>query len=389
MRYLFTFLGLVAIIGGLVYVKYAQIASLIAMGEQMAVTGPPPQAVSTYVAGVQQWEASIPTVGTIASSKGVSISTEVAGVVSSISFTSGATVSKGAVLVQIDARVEKAQLASAVVRRDLALTTVKRTRQLAGSGAASASDLDADESASQSATAEIDVLRAQIARKTIRAPFSGKLGIREVDLGQYLNPGTVLTTLESVEGVYVDFDLPQQQKIATGMKVRVTVTGRTDFTGHGEVVAVDPKVDPVTRTSKLRATITNADDDFHPGMFVNVALLKNEQVDVVAVPATAIIYATYGDSVFVVEPVPEPAEGEQPSPAASATGPDGQPVMIARQQFVRLGERRGDYVAIVEGVTAGQQLVTEGAFKLRNNAAIYIDNTKVLTASIDPRPINR
>ncbi|MBL8946515.1 MAG: biotin/lipoyl-binding protein [Myxococcales bacterium] len=169
MRYLVTIFGLLAVIGGLVYVKYSQIASLISMGEAMAESGPPPEAVSTAVAGDQQWEASIPAVGTVASSKGVAISTEVAGVVSAIQFTSGATVEKGAVLLQLDARVEKAQLSSAQVRRNLALTTAKRARALAASGATSQAQIDADESAWESATAEVEVLKAQIARKTIRA----------------------------------------------------------------------------------------------------------------------------------------------------------------------------------------------------------------------------
>ncbi len=358
MRYFLTFFGLAAVIAGLVYVKYAQISSLINMGEAMAESGPPPEAVSTAIAGEQRWEASVSTVGTIASSKGVAISTEVAGVVTAIQFESGATVDKGAVLLQLDARVEKAQLSSAQVRRNLASSTAKRARALAASGATSQAQIDADESAWESATAEVEVLKAQIARKTIRAPFAGRLGIREVDLGQYLNPGTTLTTLESVEGVYVDFDLPQQQQVARGMKVRVTVTGRPEFLGDGEIVAIEPKIDPTTRTLKLRATMTNAADDFQPGMFVSVAVLRSEDVQVVAVPATAIVYATYGDSVFIVEPA---ADG-------GADGPGGEPVMVARQQFVRLGGRRGDYVAVLEGVTAGQELVTAGAFKLRRLA---------------------
>jgi membrane fusion protein (multidrug efflux system) len=380
MRYLVTILGLAAVIGGLVYVKFAQISQLIGMGEAMQAAGPPPEAVSTAVAGDQQWESSVPTVGTVASSKGVAISTEVAGVVSAIAFTSGTTVEKGAVLMQLDARVEKAQLASAQVRRNLALTTAKRARSLSGSGAESQAQLDADENAFESASAEVEVLRAQIARKTIRAPFAGRLGIREVDIGQYLNPGTTVTTLESVEGVYVDFDLPQQQEVARGQKVRVTVTGRPDFVGNGEIVAIDPQVDASTRMTKLRATITNADNDFHPGMFVNVEVIDTEQVSVIAIPATAIKYATYGDSVFIVEPPAEPTE---------AAGPDGQPVMNARQQFVRLGARRGDFVAVVEGVKPGDELVTEGAFKLRNNVPVYVDNERPLTASLTPTPQNR
>lgn len=380
MRYLYALLALVVIVGGLVYVKFAQISMLIGFGEQMEAAGPPPEAVSTAVAESATWESSVPTIGTIASSKGVEISTEVAGVVSAIEFTSGASVERGAVLLQLDARVEKAQLASAQVRRNLALTTVKRGRALIASGAQSQAELDADENAYESASAEIEVLRAQIARKTIRAPFGGRLGIREIDIGQYLNPGTVVTTLESVEGVYVDFDLPQQQKVARGQKVRVTISGRPELLGDGEIVAIDPKVDPSTRMTKLRATLADTATDVQPGMFVNVEVIQPEQVAVVSVPATAILYATYGDSVFVIEPPAEPTE---------ATGPDGQPVMNARQQFVRLGQRRGDYVAILEGIVAGQEIVTEGAFKLRHNSPVYVDNARPLTASLTPTPINR
>lgn len=393
MRYLYTLLGLVAVIGGLVYVKFAQISSLIAMGEAMAASGPPPEAVSTEAAGSQRWEQSVPAVGTVASSKGVAISVEVAGVVTSIAFESGDTVAKGAVLVQLDARVEKAQLASAKVRRKLALVTAQRARALAATGAASQAQIDADESAWESANAEVEVLEAQIARKTIRSPFAGKLGIRAIDLGQYLTPGTALTTLESVEGVYVDFELPQQQPVELGQRVRVTVAGRPEFVGDGEIVAIDPKIDPITRTQKLRATLVNADDGFHPGMFVNLAVLGSEQVPVVAIPATAILYATYGDSVFIVEPPGEPTTDADPNPAPGptpgATTADGAPVMVARQQFVRLGERRGDYVAVLEGVEPGQQVVVAGAFKLRNNAAVYVDNADVLTAQLSPRPANR
>jgi len=387
MRYLYLFLGLAAVIGGLVYVKFEQISSLIAMGEAMEVSGPPPEAVSTELASAQRWESSLPAVGTVASSKGVAISVEVAGVVTAIMFESGATVAKGDVLAQLDARVEKAQLQSAMVRRDLALTTAKRARALADSGAESQAQIDADESAWESAKAEVDVLRAQIARKTIRAPFGGKLGIRQIDIGQYVNPGTSLTTLESVEGIYVDFDLPQQQEVVRGQKVRVTVAGRPEFVGDGEIVAISPTIDAVSRSQGIRATVANADDGFHPGMFVNIAVLGSEQLEVVAVPLTAIMFATYGDSVFIVEPPPPPESGAEPAP--EQTGPNGESVMIARQQFVRLGERRGDYVAVLEGVEVGQEVVAAGAFKLRNNAPIYVDNSQVLTAQLSPQPKNR
>jgi membrane fusion protein, multidrug efflux system len=381
MRIALTILGLAVVLGALVSVKYAQIASLIGMAAAMETSGPPPEAVATAMASAQTWEETISATGTVASSKGVVVSNEVTGVVSSIAFESGATVEKGAVLVQLDARVEKAQLAQAQVRRNLARTTAERARKLATSGAESQAQIDADENALAAANAEIEVLRAQIARKTIRAPFTGKLGIREVDLGQYLGPGTTITTLESAQGVYVDFDVPQQQDIAIGMKVRVTLEGIADYVGHGEVFAIEPRIDASTRTKKLRARIDDDDVALRPGMFAQVEIVRPETTDVVAVPATAILHATYGDSVFVIEPAP-PERAEQ-------TGPAGQPVLAVRQQFVRLGARRGDFVAIAEGLDAGAEVASEGAFKLRNGAAVFVDNTRALEPSLAPTPANR
>jgi membrane fusion protein (multidrug efflux system) len=381
MRILATILGLGVLVGALVSLKYAQIASLIGMAEAMEKSGPPPEAVATAHTAEQRWEETISASGTVASSKGVVVSNEIAGVVHSIAFDSGAVVERGDVLVQLDARVEKAQLAQAQVRRNLARTTAERARKLAASGAESQAQIDADENALAGANAEIEVLRAQIARKTIRAPFSGRLGIREINLGQYLNPGTTITTLEAVEGVYVDFDLPQQQDVAVGMKVRVTLEGVADFVGEGEVFAIEPRVNASTRTKSVRAAIASAGPELRPGMFANVEIIRPETLEVVAVPATAVLHATYGDSVFVVEPLPEER--------AAVTGPGGQTAFVARQQFVRLGARRGDFVAVLEGVDAGQEVVTEGAFKLRNGAAIFVDNDRPLTAELSPVPANR
>src|SRR5688572_13421226 len=231
MRYVLTILGLLLVVGGLVFVKFSQIKLLIGMGEAMAQAGPPPEAVSTTPATLQTWEASLRAVGTVASAKGVQISSEVPGVVKKIGFDSGKLVKKGDVLVVLDSRVERAQLASAQVRRELAITNVERARALGAAGAESQAQLDTDENALAQATAELEVLRAQIARKTIRAPFAGRLGIRAVNLGQYLNPGTAITTLDAVGGAYVDFELPQQhqQEMATGLPVRVTVEGMPEL----------------------------------------------------------------------------------------------------------------------------------------------------------------
>jgi len=383
MRILLTLLGLAALVGTLVFVKYAQIASLIGMAAAMEASGPPPETVATATAEAQTWESTVPATGTVASSKGVVVSTEVAGVVKSIEFESGQRVERGAVLVQLDARVEKAQLAQAQVTRSLARQTAERARKLAASGAESQAQIDADENALAAADAEIEVLRAQIARKTIRAPFSGRLGIREVNVGQYLNPGTTITTLEGDTGVYVDFDLPQQQEVALGTKVRVTVEGVADFVGEGQVVAIEPRIDASTRTVTIRAAIDHDDAEttLRPGMFANVEIVRPDTVAVVSVPATAILHASYGDSVFVLEPPPEDK--------ADRTGPNGEPVMVVRQQFVRLGTHRGDFVAVLEGITAGQEVVSEGAFKLRNGAPVVVDNAETLAFSLTPHPMNR
>lgn len=383
MRYVLAILGLLLVIGGLVYVKFAQISMLIGMGEAMAQAGPPPEAVSTAPATLQTWEASLQAVGTVASAKGVQISSEVPGVVKKIGFDSGALVKKGDVLVVLDSRVERAQLASAQVRRDLALTNVKRARTLGAAGAESQAQLDADENALAQATAELEVLRAQIARKTIRAPFSGRLGIRAVNLGQYLNPGTALTTLDAVGNAYVDFELPQQhqQEVTTGLPVRVSVEGVPELAAQGTITAISPNVDPGTRTLALRAAVEHEGAELQPGMFVRVEVVLPEQRKVVAVPLTAVVYAPYGDSVFVIEePLPD---------APVSESPNGEPVKRARQQFVRLGERRGDFVAVLDGVQPGDVLVSAGAFKLRNNSPVFINDELAPKAELDPKPKNR
>jgi membrane fusion protein (multidrug efflux system) len=383
MRYVLAILGLLLVIGGLVYVKFAQISMLIGMGEAMAQSGPPPEAVSTTPATLQTWEASLPAVGTVASAKGVQISSEVPGVVKKIGFESGKLVKKGDVLVVLDSRVERAQLSSAQVRRDLANTNVKRSRTLGAAGAESQAQLDTDENALAQASAEIEVLRAQIARKTIRAPFSGRLGIRAVNLGQYLNPGTAITTLEAVGGAYVDFELPQQHQgdVASGLPVRVSVEGMAALSAEGKITAISPNVDPNTRTLELRAEVDHEEGKLQPGMFVRVEVVLPEERKVVAVPLTAVVYAPYGDSVFVIEePLPD---------ALPSESPNGEPVMRARQQFVRLGERRGDFVAVLDGVKPGEVIVSAGAFKLRNNAPVFVNNELALTAELDPNPKNR
>lgn len=384
-RWLIAIVGIVVVIVTLGAVKGAQIGKLIGFGKQMEIDGPPPEAVSTAVADEQDWEGTLTSVGSVASAKGVALAADVPGVVTRIHFESGATVKQGAVLVELDANVERAQLATAMARKQLATTTLARTRALADKGAISPAQLDADESALQTATTDIDTIQAQIAKKTIRAPFSGKLGIRSVNLGQYLQPGTPISVLETEENVKVDFSLPQQRlpEVKVGQPVRITLESSDDAGAplQGVIAAVDPTLDATTRTIKLRADVTGG-DTLRPGMFVQVAVILPEKARSVIVPVTSVVHAPYGDSVFIVE------EKAADSPGLSKT-PDGKPVRVARQQFVRLGNSRGDFVAVNDGVKKGQELVSAGAFKLRNNAPITVDNTKQALPQLSPRPENR
>lgn len=384
MRWILTILGIVVTIGALAAVKGAQIGKLIAYGAEAEKNGPPPEAVATAVADEQAWEGTLTAVGSVATAKGVALAADVAGVVTRVAFESGDTVKQGQVLVELDAKVERAQLASALARKELATTTIGRTRALAAKGAISQSQLDADEAALQTATTDVEALQAQVAKKTIRAPFSGKLGIRTVNLGQYLQPGTSVAVLETIDAVHVDFSLPQQRlaEVTVGQPVRITLEGSGAAPLDGTIAAVDPNVDPVTRTIKLRADVANKTEGLRPGMFVQVTVVMPDKRKSVTVPATAIVHAPYGDSVFVVEDRKADTPGD-------ATTPDGKPVKLARQQFVRVAASRGDFVALLDGVTKGQEIVTAGAFKLRNNATIFVDNTKQPTPQLDPKPENR
>lgn len=375
-------LVVIGVLGG---VKFAQISSLIHAGKAAQAAGPPPQAVGTAVATEGVWESVFESVGSVTAARGVTISNESPGVVRAIRFDSGAKVRAGQVLVELDAAVERAQLASLKARLGLASTTAGRTRALTEKGALTKMQLDADEAQLKTTAADVAALEAQIERKVVRAPFAGRLGIRGVNLGQYLNPGTPITVLESTESAVVDFTIPQQElaRVPVGAATRIVLPGtQPPQTLEGKVTAAEPNADPVTRAVKLRASVNDEKAQLRPGMFVNVAVLLPEQVKVVSVPGTAIARAPYGDSVYVVEP----HKDEQGHPV---NGFDGKPGKVARQQFVRVGQARGDFVAVVEGLSAGQEVVTQGGFKLRNGAPIMVNNKVELPPSQTPRPENR
>jgi len=383
LRYVVAAAGLLIVIGVLAVVKYAQIASLIGLGKQMEQAGPPPTAVGSDRAQTQAWASSIPTVGSVVGVESVGVSNDAPGIVSDIRFESGDLVRRGQILLTLDASTERAQLAAATARRDRAQLEVQRARKLVATAAIPRAELDDAETQLATAAGEVEALAAQIDRKIVRAPFAGRLGIRNVNLGQYLNAGTVATVLDSVGAVYVDFSVAQDElaRVAVGMPVRITVAGTTEVI-EGKVAAVEPTLDDLTRNAKLRASVPGEAKPLRPGMFVDVSVILPDSARVVTVPATAIVHAPYGDSVFVVEAKP-------PGSPGMATTPDGKPVKLARQQFVRVGRARGDFVSIAAGLAAGAQVVTAGAFKLRNGAPIVIDNTVTPTPQLDPRPGNR
>jgi membrane fusion protein (multidrug efflux system) len=372
-RYVLPIVAVILLVAGLVAVKAKQIGMLIKSGQAAQVQGPPPEVVSSGIAKADSWENTLSAVGSVEAVKGVTVSNDAPGVVTAIKFESGATVKQGDVLVQLDASVEAAQLASATTRRTLAASTLKRNQGLVAAGTLPAASLENDEAALHSAEADVAALQAQIARKIVRAPFAGKLGIRSVNLGQYLSPGTALTTLSVTDSEYVDFTLPQQRlgEVAVGTPVRFDL-GEGEGTIDGTVAAIDPGIDPVTRSIKLRATAQKS-GKLRPGMFVNVAVVLPTKRSVVAVPATAVLHAPYGNSVYVIEDKP---------------GPDGQPAKFVRQQFVRTGEARGDFVSVLDGLKGGEEVVVAGAFKLRNGARVTINNDVKPTPSLTPKVEN-
>ncbi len=383
LRVLTVVVGLLLVVGTLGFIKFSQISMLMNMGKQMQKAGPPPEAVSSTVAALQAWQAQVTAVGTIAPVKGVALSNDSPGIVSKIDFESGDLVKQGQVLVELDTSVERAQLASAQVQHDLAVVNVNRSRALIKEQVTTQAQVDTDESTVKSSATAADTIQAQIARKIVRAPFSGRLGIRAVNVGQYLNPGTQLTVLQAVGAVFVDFSLPQQQldTLANGMKVLVKIEGSSDPAVEGTIAAVDPTIDSTTRMIKLRAAVPNPDEKLRPGMFANVAVVLPDQGQVVTVPLTAVIHASFGDSVFVVEDRPADAPGGKTNAA-------GKPIKNARQQFVRVGESRGDFASILDGIKAGQEVVSAGGFKLRNNSPVVVDNTVQNPAQLNPTPEN-
>lgn len=360
------------IVAGLGFVKFQQIQTAIAQG---AAFQPPPEAVTTVVAEQEEWPATLSAIGTMAAVQGVTISADLPGTVERIFFDSGRAVRAGEVLAILDTRQEKAQLATIEARRELAQLTFTRVQELLKEKVISKAEYDRATAELQQTEAQLGEVKAAIERKTIRAPFSGMLGLRQVNLGQYLAGGDALVTLQSINPIYVNFGVPQQSagQIPVGRVVKVTTADVSGAEWTGRVTALDSMVDEATRNIQVQATLPNPGGKLRPGMFVQAEVTLGPSQSVVVLPASAINYAPYGDSVFVV---------------AELKGEDGATYRGVRQQLVKLGPARGDQVAILTGVKPGEEVVTSGLFKLRNGAAVQINNTVRPANSPTPTPGN-
>jgi membrane fusion protein, multidrug efflux system len=358
------------VIGALGFVKFKQIRTAIAEG---AAFQPPPEAVTTIVAHQEEWPATLSMIGTMAAVQGVTVSADLPGTVNRIAFDSGRAVQQGDVLAELDTRQERAQLAAIEAQRDLAKLNYDRMKGLLTDRVISQAEFDKAVAEQKQTDAQVGEIRATIERKTIRAPFSGILGIRQVNRGQYLAAGDPIVPLQSLSPIYVNFGVPQQDlaQIRSGHRVRVTSTDAGGMEFEGRVTALDSVVDQATRNVQVQATLANPGGKLRPGMFVQTELVLGANRSVVALPATAISYAPFGDSVFVV---------------TDLKGQNGQSYRGVRQQFVKLGTSRGDQVAVVSGLKAGDEIVTSGVFKLRNGAAVVVNNKVQPSNKRAPKP---
>ncbi|MDB6094747.1 MAG: efflux transporter, family, subunit [Verrucomicrobia bacterium] len=370
-KYSLTTLGVMAVVLAIVGTKILQFKAMAAAGAAMVM---PAETVTSTTVHDAEWERSISATGSVVAVQGVTVSAEMAGKITKIAFEAGATVAAGDLLVQLDTSTEEAQLRSADAASMLGKTNLDRANELRAKNTNSQADLDAVDAQAKQAAAQADNIRSIIAKKTIRAPFAGRLGLRLVNLGQNLKEGDAIVSLQTLDPIYVNFSVPQQRipVLKVGGPVRVVSDAAPGDVFAGKITAISPDVDVTTRNVRLQATLDNSGEKLRPGMFANVTIVMAEPEKVRAIPVSAILYAPYGDSVFVID--------------EKKNEKTGQTEKILRQQFVRLGTTRGDFVAVVNGLQDGEAIVTSGVFKLRPGIAVVIDNTLAPDAKLAPTP---
>jgi len=370
-KILFAAAAVSLLVGAITFTKLGQFS---AMGEAAQNMVFPPETVTAMLVEDTQWEQTITATATVTAVQGVNISAETGGRVTQINFDSGTIVNKGDVLIQLDTSSEDAQLASAEATAALAEASLIRVRKLKKQNVLSQDALDSAEAKVKETIAQAHNIRALIAKKTIRAPFSGRLGLRLINIGQILSEGDAIVPLHTLDPIYVDFSIPQKTllRLNSGLEVRVNVDAAPETTFIGRIFATNPDVDLATRSVRVRAKIANPNEVLRAGMFANATVVMPNKQAVLPAVVTAIAYATFGDSVFVIEE----QKNEQ----------SGETEKILRQQFVRLGQARGDFIDVIDGLKAGETIVTSGVFKLRSGMKVVIDNTLAPKPSLDPHP---
>jgi membrane fusion protein (multidrug efflux system) len=369
-KFLITFAGFILVVLVLGAAKAVQVKEMMSTPQVQ-----PLASVSAVPASTVNWHASIHSVGTLAPFEGVTISADADGVIVKLGADSGARVKAGDLLVELDTTVEVAQLQAAEAAAELSRVNIERMQELFKSEAISKAEFDVATATFKQAAAQVTALKAQIAKKQVRAPFDGRVGIRLVNLGQFVARGAPLMPLQKPDPIYINFNVPQRQlpALSLGQKIAIKVDAYEGKAFDATVTAINSEVDPATRNVSVQGTVANPNEELRVGMFARVEVQMPEAETQVVVPATAISYASYGNSVFVVENI---------------KGPDGKEFLGVRQQFVKLGATRGDLVVVAEGVKAGEQIVTSGVFKLRNQLPVQVNNTGQPVASATPTPSN-
>lgn len=363
---------LVVVIGEtLALVKKMQIKAMVVVGETFV---PPPETIATAVATVNFWPDELPAVGTVNPEHGINLAPETGGSILNFFSPSGAEVAAGDLIVKLDTAAEEAQLRAAEAQISWSKVSAERLRKLRADNTASQSELDQAEAVLQQNEAAADNLRAIIAKKNLRAPFAGRLGIWQVNLGQLMEPGKPMVSLMSLAPLFVDFTLPQQElaRLAPGQEVRVTADAYPTNVFAGEIEAINPDLNVATRSVSVRAKFANAEKLLRPGMFVRTSVVMPVEKKVLAIPATAVLSAPSGDSVFVIT---QPKE-------------NGGTNLVVQQKFIRTGVTRGDFIAVETGLAPGDRVVTVGIFKLRNGMTVVENNDLAPKPSLTPTPPN-
>src|SRR5437867_5182282 len=363
--------GLIALVVIIVGIKALQIGKMMSTPMVM-----PPTTVSSATVKEEDWAPALSAVGSISAVQGAVVSAELGGVVNQVAFENGGVAKKGDLLEQLDASAEEAQVKSAEADLELARADLERSRDLVGRKVISKAEIDASESKFKQKEGSVEQMRSMIAKKTVRAPFDGQLGIRQVNVGQMINSGQQVVPLTSLDPVFADFALPQQYlgQLTSGLEVHVTTDALPGRVFKGKVTAINSMVDSSTRNITLQATLENPDHALRPGMFAKAEVTLPEKHKTLVVPGSAISYAPFGDSVFVIDEKKD-----------EKTGKESQ---VIRQQFVRVGEARGDFVAITQGLKAGDMVVSTGVFKLRNGMTVTINNDLAPKPQVNPNPVD-